>query len=68
MNSNLGRCINSLRLKLPFNSLPSIISSFPVRGVKTTSTVHPKPTFDEDEKILSKVLKERELSDDLVIN
>lgn len=30
------------------------------RGVKTTDTTHPKPIYTEDEKILKKVLDERQ--------
>lgn len=37
------------------------------RGVKTTSTIHPEPVHQDDEKVLEKVLKERENSEDLVI-
>ncbi|ODM96149.1 28S ribosomal protein S18c, mitochondrial [Orchesella cincta] len=40
----------------------SIIRSnyIPVRGIKTTDTMHPDPVYDEDEKVLKKVLEERQ--------
>jgi hypothetical protein len=43
-----------------------VIAVQSVRSVKTTTTVHPTPVYDEDDKVLEKVLKERENSEDLV--
>jgi len=35
------------------------------RGIKSTSTIHPEPMHKEDEKVLEKVLQEREDCEDL---
>jgi ribosomal protein S18 len=43
-----------------------VIAVQSVRSVKTTTTVHPTPVYDEDDKVLEKVLKDRENSEDLV--
>jgi hypothetical protein len=51
--------------------IPATATSQPLnfiltRGVKTTSTIHPKPVHKDDEQVLEKVLRERENSEDLV--
>ncbi|CAL8110173.1 unnamed protein product [Orchesella dallaii] len=65
-----SRCAFSLSAVNPSVLVSSTIKSnyVPVRGVKTTDTVHPVPVFDEDEKVLKKVLEERlQDSEDLPI-